>query len=238
MLTIAIALASIGVSVTSILLRRRSQHRTQQALDELQRSQAETGRLIAEASAELDAANAEMDEALRQLERQIAELGITIPKRDTPTMSHHDQILTPDEDQQVADFLAAAYADSRNDIEPETALRESLGYRVESVADLVRDATDPDDLNLSCWLCYGRLDIQDNSHWAQIDYHGRQMCDACANRLENALHSGAVTSLTPDEQAPLIPYAIQPQDSLAAQRMRRHYANALGWLELITAKQP
>ena len=69
MLTTVIALASIGLSVTSTVLRRRSQRRTQQALVELQHSQAKTGRLIAEVSADLDAANAEMAEALRQTER-------------------------------------------------------------------------------------------------------------------------------------------------------------------------
>ena len=81
MITFVIALASIGLSVTAIVLRRRSQRRTQQALDELQRSQAETGRLIAEASADLDAANAEMTEATQELERQATDRGIRLPQR-------------------------------------------------------------------------------------------------------------------------------------------------------------
>ena len=152
-------------------------------------------------------------------------------------MPHHNQPLTPNEDRQVARFLATAYADSRKDTEPETALRENLGYQVESVADLVRDATDPNDLNLSCWLCCIRLDIQDHSHWAHIDYHGRQMCDACANELENALHDGILTYCVPDEQKPLIPDTDQRHDIQACQRIRRRYAKALGWLELIDANK-
>lgn len=152
-------------------------------------------------------------------------------------MPHHDKTLTPEEDQQIARFLATAYANSRNDTEPETALRENLGYQVESVAELVRDATDPDDLSLSCWLCYIRLDIRDHSHWAHIHYHGRQMCDACANQLENALHHGIITCCVPDEQMPLVPDADQHRHIQASQRMRRRYGDALGWPGMIAANK-
>ena len=150
-------------------------------------------------------------------------------------MPHHNHNLTPEQDQQVARFLAQAYADSRPDAEPDTALRENLGYQMDRTADLVRDARSTDDLNLSCWLCYSRLDIREHTHWAHIHHRGRQMCDACANRLENALHSGVITSLIPEEQAALLPAAEPFPDQQTSRRLRRQYANALGWLEQISA---
>ena len=114
-------------------------------------------------------------------------------------------------------------------------MREDLGYQVDTTADLVRAAIHPEDLNLSCWLCCSNLDLQEHSHWAHIQRHGRQMCDACANRLENDLHRGITTSLIPDEQATPLPDTEPFPDQQTSRRRCRQYANALGWLALITS---
>ena len=99
-------------------------------------------------------------------------------------MPHHVETITPEDDRRVAEFLAKAYADSRQHPHPETALREFLGYQVESVDNIVMEAVDRDDLNRPCQLCYSHLDIQSHTEWTRIRYRGHDMCEDCTGELE------------------------------------------------------
>ena len=151
-------------------------------------------------------------------------------------MPHHDKTLPPEDDRRIAEFLLKTYADSQQAQEPNKALRTSLGYKVESVDDLVREATSADDLSISCRVCGNNLDIHFfDCQWGTSDFSERDLCERCINRLENALLDGSITYLIADEQTPLIPGMEKPHDFQASCRMRHRYAAAMGWLDQIAA---
>lgn len=148
-------------------------------------------------------------------------------------MPHHNKVLPAEEDRRIALFLAQAYADSRSDPKPETALRRALGYWVQSMNELLRYAYTPDELAVSCHVCADDLDIGYHTHWATVQHAEGEICGPCVNRLEDALPNGSIINQIPDQQNPLLPDTSQPTGGEQARRMRYSYTQAMHWLDLL-----
>ena len=91
-------------------------------------------------------------------------------------MPHHNRTLPADQDRQVAEFIAKAWADSRREPEPDKALHRALGYWVQPMEAMLRNAHSRDELAVSCYVCADGLDISQHDYWATVQHQEGEMC--------------------------------------------------------------
>ena len=136
----------------------------------------------------------------------------------------------------ISDYIATCRRNAQQENATDTAdrLAELLEYKVETLDEIISDATSRFDLERSCDFCYARLDISTDDTWTNVRDGHKELCSSCTSDLVTAVLNGSLeNSPVPAEQMSMPGISRTPAVKPDPDRVRSKWADIFDWPDSI-----